>query len=210
MYFDLEDEKEEIGFLISKMLTEGCWTRDEIIWNLSKERDQLDDVGFNELINVHIRRKLEDEHQYPETTDCDKFYRAFTMLSEVSALALHCPGSTFTSSYYAAGQEWLRLGGAASGLKGTIFYDPQCVEGALDTFQLPIYFRAFPTEGSDPYAATKQSHVEFGTIVLLVMTKAGLNVEWDTPDSFGMNVMVNWQKRFDAVAFEVKSEPGMV
>lgn len=95
-------------------------------------------------------------------------------------------------------------------MKGTVFYDPQCVEFAINNFQLPIYFRAFPTEGGDPYAASEQSHSEFGKIVLQAMNSAGLQVEWENPNLYGMQIKMNWQKRFDDKAFEVKSESAPV
>lgn len=205
MYFGIDDEKEEVGRLVLEMLEQGCWTREDIFSNLRGELAELDDAGFNAVIDEQIVEKVKTEARYPETTDCDRFYRAFDALSEAGSLALHCPGSTFTSSYYWACQEWVRRGGVASGLKGTLFYDPQCVEYAINNFQLPIYFRAFPTEGEDPYAALKQSHSEFGKMVLQTMNSAGLQVVWDSPNSYGMDIKMNWQKRFDAKAFEVKS-----
>lgn len=96
MYLDLDDEKEEVGILVLEMLEQGCWTREEIVSNLRDELDELDDVAFNAVINEQVVEKVKAEARYPETTDCDRFYRAFDALSEGGSLALHCPGSTFT------------------------------------------------------------------------------------------------------------------
>jgi hypothetical protein len=86
-----------------------------------------DSAWIENEIDRHIAEKRKAEATWPATTDWDRLDSVFKNLRSAGILALHNAGNTQSD----AGEEWHRLGGPKSGLKGFIFYHGLDVEGVV-------------------------------------------------------------------------------
>jgi hypothetical protein len=206
LYLDLDDEKFEVAAHIVSMLEDGCWTREEVVSNVSRELEGLDAAGLESLIDDNIAEKIRGEASYPAVTDCDRLFAAFEKLRASKILALHCPGSTGSSCYYQAMHEWKELGGMASKLVGSVYYNPQDVEAAREDGTLFISFIAFPQNLYEDSTAPASDEIKIGNALVAALQEEGLAVEWNGEASKRVQTMMHWQKRFDADFF-VAADP---
>jgi len=195
---DLEEDRFEVGIRVAEMLDEGCWTRSEIVENLLAEFDTLDASGLNSVVDEQVAEKRKRDADYPEVTDCDRLWSAFSRLREVNVLALHTPASTRSSCYHEALLQWRDHGGVSSGLIGAAYYDPQDVEATISEGELGISFVAFSNSSGQRQPS---GEAQLGHLILTTLLESGLQAEWNSDITKRVKVRMHWRKRFDAEAF---------
>lgn len=107
-------------------------------------RSKFDLDWIDQQLDAEWSRKRTAETTWPLHTDFDRLDKVFTALRSAGILALHNAGNTQSDARDDAIEEWHRLGGAKSGLKGFIFYHGQDVEHVMADGKLYIGFSVFP------------------------------------------------------------------
>src|SRR5262245_14884781 len=84
--------------------------------------------------------KLEDEKTWPDRTDWDRLYAAFTNLNTGRIIALHEAGFAFSDASPIVAEEYHRRGAEESGVEGFCFYPWQEIEHAISGNGLELVF----------------------------------------------------------------------
>lgn len=143
---------------------------------------------LDQQIDAQWSKKRAAEATWTARTDFDRLDDAFKALRSAGILAMHNAGNTQSDAREDAVEEWHRLGGAKSGLKGFIFYHGQDVEHVIADGKLYIGFSTFPESPVPALELVQQTVSE--------LKKAGFTVT--APPDVNTRILVagiDWKKR---------------
>lgn len=187
------EDRSDISAVITRLVWGGFDTRDDIrdaaIYQTQPPVQSKSDLEWlDRQIDLELTKKRAAEATWPARTDFDRLDDVFKVLRSTGILALHYAGNTQSDSRDDASEEWHRLGGSKSELKGFIFYHGQDVERVIADGELYIGFSTFP-EGT-------VSALELVQQTALELKKAGFTVT--APPDVDTRILItgiDWKKR---------------
>ncbi len=170
----------------------GFYQRDQILGYLSEdaegEGEEISARDLARIVDNELAIKREAEKAWPDRTDCDKLDDAFAQLRATGLIALQNAGFTQSEGFQDCCQEYERLGGEKSGVKGFCFYTFQDLERGVCGYGMDFGFGA--TDGQE------KPSIEVGNSIVAALTEQGFEVKWDgTIDRRPRVVSVDWKRR---------------
>ena len=139
-------------------------------------------------IDGEFAKKLEQELDWPEKTDCDRLDEAFAELEEWHLIAMQNAGYTQSDGMGDMSEIWHERGGAASGIVGYCFYHGQDLERAVKGE--PLYLTYGDIAGDDAKG------VAIGKLICSVLEKHAFTVEWDEDIKTRIQIPgIEWRRR---------------
>lgn len=153
----------------------GFYRRDEILRHLSEDAEgEGEEFAPGELARIvdnELALKREAEKGWPERTDCDRLDEAFAQLRSDNLIALQNAGFTQSEGFQQCCDEYERLGGESSGVRGFCFYTFQDLERGVCGFGLDFGFGSSDGE-TDP-------SLEVGQALVQALRQQGFEVHWE-------------------------------
>jgi hypothetical protein len=186
-------DREDISACIARLVWGGFDTKADIhdaaIYQTQPPvQSPVDLAWLDKKIAQEWAKKRTAEATWPARTDFDRLDDVFKSLRSAGVLALHNAGNTQSDAHSDAGEEWHRLGGPKSELKGFVFYLGQDVEGVITDGNLYIGFATTP---NSPWTA-----LELIQRTVLELKTAGFAVV--APKDVDTRILVtglDWKKR---------------
>jgi hypothetical protein len=159
------EDRSDISTSIARLVWGGFNTkgdiRDDAIYQTQPPVQAKADLAWiDQQINHEWSKKRAADATWPARTDFDRLDDVFKTLRSAGIIALHNAGNTQTDARDDASEEWHRLGGANSGVKGFIFYHGQDVEHVIADGELHIGFSTFPESASPALELARQTALE--------------------------------------------------
>lgn len=161
-------------------------TKDEAIQELFFTFD-YDRPELIAILSEEWAKKIASEATWPEKTDVDRLFEAFTNLEKQSVIALHNPEYEPPGAFIALDLEGSRRLSPEYNPLGGVAYCGESIFNALTNNILPIFL---VTHGDEPIADTA-----FGKLVIKTLADVGLDATFDDDDDDVILVTMNWQKR---------------
>ena len=187
------EDRADISAVITRLVWGGFDTKDDIrdaaIYQTQPPVQSKADLKWlDSHIEAEWSKKRAAEATWPARTDFDRLDDVFKVLRADGLLALHNAGNTQSDARDDASEEWHRLGGAKSGLKGFIFYHGQDVERVIADGDLYIGFSTLPDSTVTALAIAQ--------LTASALKKAGFKVT-APPDVHTRILMsgIDWKKR---------------
>ena len=170
----------------------GFYERDQIVGYLTEdaeaEGEEFPPGELARIIDNELAIKREAEKAWPDRTDCDKLDEAFAQLRSDGIIALQNAGFTQSEGFQECCDEYERLGGEASGVRGFCFYTFQDLERGVCGFGIDFGFGAADGE-TDPTIAVGQA-------IVGALSEQGFEVNWDaTIDRRPRLESLDWKRR---------------
>jgi hypothetical protein len=187
------EDRTDISTVITRLVWGGFDTKADIqdaaIYQTQPPvQSDADLKWIDQQIVQEWSKKRAAEATWPARTDWDRLDDAFKALRTQGILALHNAGNTQSDARDDASEEWQRLGGPKSGLKGFIFYHGQDVERVIADGELYIGFSTFPESPIPALELVQQTVLE--------LKKAGFTVT--SPSNVDTRILttgIDWKKR---------------
>lgn len=170
----------------------GFYDRDEIVVCLEEdaegEGEEFPPGELQRIVDSEIAIKREAEKAWPERTDCDRLDAAFVQLREADIIALQNAGNTQSDGFQDCCDEYQRLGGKQSGIRGFCFYTFQDLERGVCGYGIDIGFGAADGDA--------ESSLEVGRAIVRALQDQGFEVEWtETAEQRPRLVSIDWKRR---------------
>jgi hypothetical protein len=169
----------------------GFYSSEDIERTLLEDVFQPGDLDADWLranIDREFAKKLEQQIEWPERTDCDRLDEVFAELEERQVIALQNAGNTQSDGMEDMSQIWHDLGGIESGTVGYCFYHGQDLERTVKGE--PLYLTYGDIGGDD------DKGVAIGKLICSVFEKYGFAVEWDGNIKTRIQIPgIAWQRR---------------
>lgn len=187
------EDRADISAVITQLVWGGFDTRDDIldaaIYQTQPPVQSKADLKWLDLpIDLELAKKRAAEATWPARTDWNRLDDVFHALRSAGILALHNAGNTQSDARDDASEEWHRLGGSKSGLKGFVFYHGQDVERVIADGELYIGFSTFPESPVPALELVQQT--------VFALKKAGFTVT--APPDVDTRILItgiDWKKR---------------
>lgn len=153
----------------------GFYQRDEILAHLREdaqgEGEEFPPGELERIVDNELAIKREAEKGWPDRTDCDKLDDVFAQLRAVNLIALQNAGYTQSEGFQQCCDEYERLGGKASSVRGFCFYTFQDLERGVCGFDMDFGFGSNDGE--------LETSLEVGRAIVSALTGQGFEVRWD-------------------------------
>ena len=189
-----DQDKADISAGITRHVWGGFDTKDDVRDAAIHEtqppvQSPADLTWLDQQIDQEWSKKQAAEATWPARTDFDRLDEAFKAIRANGILALHNAGNTQSDARNDAGEEWHRLGGPKSGIRGFVFYHGQDVESV-------IIDQATSTSALALSRTALSRHSKIAQEAVAHLKKAGFNVT--APPDVDTRIVISgidWKKR---------------
>ncbi|RBP47708.1 hypothetical protein DES53_101507 [Roseimicrobium gellanilyticum] len=139
-------------------------------------------------IDREFAKKLEQQIDWPEKTDCDRLDEVFAELEGQQLIALQNAGYTQSDGMEDMSEIWHERGAEKSGVVGYCFYHGQDLERVVKGE--PLYLTYGDIAGDDARG------VVIGELICRVLERHGFTTNWDRNIKTRMHIAgIDWKRR---------------
>jgi hypothetical protein len=148
--------------------------------------DDANERMLRSAVAPEFAKKAAAEASWPKTTDCDRLDQAFAELNSLGVIALQNAGYEMSDGITDVSEVLHEHG--RKGIKGYCFYHGQDVERAVTGEGLSVAFCDLDDD--------RLKKAEIGRLVIDVLQKSGLAVEWNGDPEVRLEITpLDWKRR---------------